>query len=92
MNDGIEMAKEAPVNRKEDILVVDDTPENLRLLSSFLVNEGYNVRKALTGQMALTAMDTVLPDLILLDIMMPVMDGYQVCEKLKSNPKTAEIP
>jgi diguanylate cyclase (GGDEF)-like protein len=80
------------VTRKEDILVVDDTPENLRLLSSFLVNEGYNVRKALTGQMALTAMDTVLPDLILLDIMMPAMDGYQVCEKLKSNPKTAEIP
>lgn len=92
MSDDTETTNEVPVTRKEDILVVDDTPENLRLLSSFLVNEGYNVRKALTGQMALTAMDTVLPDLILLDIMMPVMDGYQVCEKLKSNPKTAEIP
>ncbi|MBE9227374.1 EAL domain-containing protein [Phormidium sp. LEGE 05292] len=84
--------EQAIVNQKEDILIVDDTPENLRLLSSFLVKEGYNVRKALTGQMALTAMDTVLPDLILLDIMMPAMDGYQVCEKLKSNPKTTEIP
>ncbi|OKH39797.1 GGDEF domain-containing response regulator [[Phormidium ambiguum] IAM M-71] len=86
------LTTEEPGNQKEDILVVDDTPENLRLLSSFLVREGYNVRKALTGQMALTAMDTVLPDLILLDIMMPNMDGYQVCEKLKSNPKTAAIP
>lgn len=92
MNVNKMLATEEPVNQKEDILVVDDTPENLRLLSSFLVREGYNVRKALTGQMALTAMDTVLPDLILLDIMMPNMDGYQVCEKLKSNPKTAAIP
>jgi diguanylate cyclase (GGDEF)-like protein len=92
MNVDSELTKQAIENQKEDILIVDDTAENLRLLSSFLVNEGYNVRKALTGQMALTAMDTLLPDLILLDIMMPVMDGYQVCEKLKSNPKTAEIP
>ncbi|MFB2834854.1 EAL domain-containing protein [Floridanema evergladense] len=92
MNVNSKLTKQALVNHKEDILIVDDTAENLRLLSSFLVNEGYNVRKALTGQMALTAMDTLLPDLILLDIMMPVMDGYQVCERLKSNPKTAEIP
>lgn len=92
MNVDKTLTTEKPGNQKEDILVVDDTPENLRLLSSFLVREGYNVRKALTGQMALTAMDTVLPDLILLDIMMPNMDGYQVCEKLKCNPKTAAIP
>lgn len=92
MNVDKTLTTERPGNQKEDILVVDDTPENLRLLSSFLVREGYNVRKALTGQMALTAMDTVLPDLILLDIMMPNMDGYQVCEKLKCNPKTAAIP
>jgi len=92
MNVDKTLTTERPGNQKEDILVVDDTPENLRLLSSFLVREGYNVRKALTGQMALTAMDTVLPDLILLDIMMPNMDGYQVCEKLKCNPKTASIP
>lgn len=92
MDNGTEITNKALLSRKEDILIVDDTPGNLRLLSSFLVNEGYNVRKARTGQMALTAMNTVLPDLILLDIMMPVMDGYQVCEKLKSNPRTAEIP
>jgi len=78
--------------KKSDILIVDDTPENLRLLSTFLINEGYTVRKALNGQMALTAVETLPPDLILLDIMMPGMDGYIVCEKLKCNPKNREIP
>ncbi len=77
---------------KEDILIVDDTPENLRLLSTMLMNEGYNVRKAINGQMALTAAQAAVPDLILLDIMMPLMDGYEVCEKLKATPTTAEVP
>ncbi|MBD1907984.1 MULTISPECIES: two-component system response regulator [Cyanophyceae] len=77
---------------KEDILIVDDTPENLRLLSKMLTKEGYNIRKALNGQMALTAVQSVVPDLILLDIMMPSMDGYQVCKHLKADPRTAEIP
>ncbi|MBD1925535.1 EAL domain-containing protein [Trichocoleus sp. FACHB-90] len=77
---------------KEDILIVDDTPENLRLLSKMLTKEGYNIRKALNGQMALTAVQSVVPDLILLDIMMPNMDGYQVCKHLKADPRTAEIP
>ena len=75
-----------------DILVVDDTPENLRLLATILAKEGYNVRKALNGSMALTAVQTVQPDLILLDIMMPGIDGYEVCYRLKSNPQTARIP
>lgn len=77
---------------KKDILIVDDTPENLRLLSTMLSSQGYSVRKALSGQMALTAVQTLVPDLILLDIMMPVMDGYEVCETLKADCKTAEIP
>lgn len=75
-----------------DILVIDDIPENLRLLATILVKEGYNVRKALNGSMALTAVQTVQPDLILLDIMMPDMDGYEVCHRLKTNPQTAKIP
>lgn len=79
-------------SNKEDILIVDDTPENLRLLSTMLVAHGFNVRKALNGQMALTAASTVRPDLILLDIMMPDIDGYEVCEQLKANDRTAEIP
>jgi len=78
--------------KTEDILIVDDTPDNLHLLSRMLTRQGYNVRKALSGSMALTAAQTVAPDLILLDIMMPEMDGYQVCQHLKSDPKTSEIP
>lgn len=77
---------------QKDILIVDDTPENLRLLSTMLSGQGYNVRKALSGQMALTAVQTLVPDLILLDIKMPMMDGYEVCEKLKADLKTAKIP
>ncbi|WAL59402.1 two-component system response regulator [Thermocoleostomius sinensis] len=76
-----------------DILIVDDTPENLRLLSVMLSKQSdCVVRKALSGQAALVAAQTVIPDLILLDIMMPDMDGYQVCQHLKSVPATADIP
>lgn len=76
-----------------DILIVDDTPENLRLLSVMLSKQSdCIVRKALSGQAALVAAQTVIPDLILLDIMMPDMDGYQVCQHLKSVPATADIP
>jgi len=75
-----------------DILVVDDTAENVRLLSTILTREGYQVRKAINGQLALTAVQARLPDLILLDIMMPDMDGYAVCAYLKKMPSTAEVP
>ncbi|BAY96760.1 response regulator receiver sensor signal transduction histidine kinase [Tolypothrix tenuis PCC 7101] len=77
---------------KGNILVVDDTPNNLRLLSAMLTSQGYEVRKALNGKMALTACRVVLPDVILLDINMPEMDGYQVCQELKSDRVTAEVP
>lgn len=79
-------------NTKEDILIVDDTLENLRLLSTLLLKQGYNVRKAINGQTALKAVQTVVPDLILLDIMMPDLNGYQVCQQLKADPQTAKIP
>lgn len=75
-----------------DILIVDDTLENLQLLAAMLSNQGYTVRKALNGPMALTAVQAILPDLILLDIMMPDMDGYEVCRCLKTNPVTADVP
>jgi signal transduction histidine kinase len=77
---------------KANILVVDDTPDNLRLLSAMLTSQGYEVRKALSGKMALTACQMVLPDVILLDINMPEMDGYEVCRQLKANDKTRPIP
>ncbi|MBH8552564.1 hybrid sensor histidine kinase/response regulator [Nostocaceae cyanobacterium CENA357] len=79
-------------NSKGNILVVDDTPDNLRLLSAMLTAQGFEVRKALNGKIALTACQIVLPDLILLDINMPGMDGYQVCQQLKADAKTCEVP
>src|SRR6476469_544157 len=77
---------------KGNILVVDDTPDNLRLLSTVLAGGGYEVRKALTGQMALMAAKTARPDLILLDINMPGMNGYEVCSQLKADEHTRDVP
>lgn len=75
-----------------DILIVDDKLENIRFLSDFLSKQNYQVRKAVSGQAALTAIKTLPPDLILLDINMPGMGGYEVCERLKKDPKTQPIP
>ena len=74
------------------ILVVDDVLENLRLLNTILAEEGYKVRKVRNGKMALTTVQTNPPDLILLDINMPEMDGYEVCQHLKSAEQTRDIP
>ncbi|MBA3920587.1 MAG: response regulator [Nostocaceae cyanobacterium] len=77
---------------KKNILVVDDTPDNLRLLSAMLTGQGYEVRKALNGKLALSACQMLLPDLILLDISMPEMDGYEVCQQLKASDRTRHVP
>ncbi len=79
-------------NSKGNILVVDDTPANLRLLVDILTEKGYKVRPVLNGKLALTAARGIPPDLILLDIMMPEMDGYEVCEHLKADERTRYIP
>ncbi|MCT7985531.1 response regulator [Laspinema sp. A4] len=75
-----------------NILIVDDEPNNLRLLSDLLKKQGYKVRAVLSGEMALSAAKSHPPDLILLDIMMPDMDGYQVCHHLKNDSETCQIP
>lgn len=75
-----------------DILIVDDTPDNLRLLSAMLLENGYKVRKAINGERALQAVHAVAPDLILLDVMMPDMRGYEVCYYLKESAATRDIP
>ena len=75
-----------------NILIVDDTPHNLRLLSQMLSEHGYQVRAALNGPRALAAVQATPPDLILLDIMMPEMDGYEVCNRLKADEHTRDIP
>ena len=77
---------------QESILIVDDLPENIRLLSSLLSNQGYEVKSATDGAMALSIIKANCPDLILLDIMLPMMDGYQVCRALKSQEETQHIP
>jgi signal transduction histidine kinase len=74
------------------ILVVDDTPANLRLLAGMLKDQGYKVRPAPNGRLALQAAAKDPPDLILLDINMPEMNGYEVCEKLKEDEVLAPIP
>ena len=76
----------------ENILIVDDKLENLKVLESTLIEQGYTVRKAINGSMALMGANAEPPDLILLDIKMPDMDGYEVCRQLKDNSKTKDIP
>lgn len=74
------------------ILLVDDTPENLGVLSDMLEAAGYSVQRATSGQAALESVHKDPPDLILLDIMMPGMTGFEVCEKLKADETTEAIP
>ncbi|MEP7286832.1 MAG: hybrid sensor histidine kinase/response regulator [Chloroflexota bacterium] len=74
------------------ILVVDDVPANLELLTGMLKKQGYRARPALSGAIALKSARAAPPDLILLDISMPDLDGYQVCEQLKADELTHEIP
>ena len=74
------------------ILIVDDEPANLQLLADLLKQRGHAVRVAPSGQLALNYISRQKPDLILLDVNMPGMDGYEVCRRLKDNPDWAMIP
>ncbi len=78
--------------KKENILIVDDIPANLQILSKILKVKNYKIRPAISGPIALKSVQSNLPDLILLDILMPDMNGYEVCEKLKASKKTRDIP
>lgn len=80
------------VERRGTILVVDDVPDNLRLLTAALAKEGYDVRCAANGAMALKAVQNITPDLVLLDIRMAGLDGYAVCEKLKKSHRVQDVP
>jgi two-component system sensor histidine kinase ChiS len=86
------MSTTANPNIKANILVIDDTPANLRLLAGMLMEQGYKVRPAPNGEMALTAAKASIPDLILLDITMPGMNGYEVAHHLKADGATADVP
>ncbi|MEM1167716.1 MAG: response regulator [Cyanobacteria bacterium P01_H01_bin.35] len=80
------------MNKLDIILIVDDNPTNLGVLSDFLDETGYEVWVAKSGEMALQRIEYALPDLILLDIMMPGMDGFETCSYLKNKTETCDIP
>ena len=79
-------------DRQSRVLVVDDTPQNVRLLEAILIPRGYQVVTASSGQQALDLVAEQLPDIVLLDIMMPGMDGHEVCRRLRADEATALLP
>jgi CheY-like chemotaxis protein len=81
-----------PDSPRGRVLIVDDTPANLALLAEMLMNRGYEVSVATSGQRALGLVEAAPPDLIMLDVSMPDMDGYEVCRRLQAHPSTARIP
>ncbi|HEY9738139.1 MAG TPA: ATP-binding protein [Trichocoleus sp.] len=86
------MTEPLPQPYRADILAIDDTPENLQLLSQLLADRNYKVRSVTKGTTALRAAQAAPPDLILLDVNMPQMNGYEVCQQLKADERTREIP
>ncbi|HEY9646184.1 MAG TPA: EAL domain-containing protein [Chroococcidiopsis sp.] len=86
------MRHELFADRIPEILIADDTLDSLRLLSNALSGQGYDVRSVTSGMLAIASVQAALPDLILLDIKMPDLSGYEVCQRLKADPKTQEIP
>ena len=86
------MSQERTGARKAKILIVDDNPTNLQILMQVLEAADYSVLAATGGERALQVAAQGMPDLVLLDVMMPEIDGYEVCRRLKQNPKTQAIP
>jgi PleD family two-component response regulator len=84
--------REDKQGRSPSILIVDDVPTNLQVLSSMLKERGYEARPVPNAKLALQAAVNDPPDLILLDITMPEMSGYDLCQRLKADPKLAEVP
>ena len=74
------------------VLIADDNEQNRELLDAYLAEEGYEISMSTDGQETLDAINAQQPDLILLDIMMPRMSGYEVCEQIKASPETRDIP
>lgn len=81
-----------PVPSGNSILVVDDVPLNLDVIVEYLIKAGYDIFVATDGENALEQLEIVRPDLILLDVMLPGLDGFEVCQRIKKNPKTFDIP
>ncbi len=86
------MKEEEQETGKGRILIIDDTPANLKVLIAVLSQKGYRIHAANEGQLGLRFLQVMIPDVILLDIRMPGMDGYEVCSRLKEDPRTQDIP
>jgi DNA-binding response OmpR family regulator len=82
----------AAERRGATLLIVDDKPQNLRLISDFLAEQGFELMLTRSGAQALEKIELAMPDLVLLDVTMPKMDGFEVCRRLKSNARTAGLP
>src|SRR4029450_9329997 len=80
------------MNAPAKILVVDDTPRNVKLLADLLTVKGYSVVTAVSGREALALIESDPPDLVLLDVVMPEMSGYEVCRKIREIPETRILP
>lgn len=78
--------------RQAGVLVVDDNEQNLELLQAYLDDLGCTIRTARDGVEAMAEVDALVPDLVLLDVMMPRMSGFQVCERIKASPRTRDVP
>ncbi|MCP4152583.1 MAG: response regulator [bacterium] len=91
-DDKIVDSNDQGTEKKPMVLIVDDVPKNLQVLASTLRAEDCQIAAATNGQKALDMLNKITPDLILLDVMMPELNGFQVCEKLKADPNTAELP
>lgn len=74
------------------ILIVDDVPANIQLIANMLSKEAFQISAALSGPQALALVERVQPDLVLLDVTMPAMDGFETCRQLKARPETADVP
>lgn len=92
MNTQIQNPDPEPRPTPGHILIVDDTQKNIQVLGSILRQEGYAINVATNGRQALESLSRIHPDLILLDVMMPEMDGFETCQHLKKDPATADIP
>lgn len=86
------MKEDIVTGLRHEVLIVDDNPANLGLLVGILKEQGYEAKGAISGGLALQAVTATLPDLILLDIKMPIMNGFEVCRRLKGNAATKDIP
>ena len=86
------MLENIEIKQDINIMIVDDEPTNIRILVDILKNEGFNTRVARDGKTALSSLELSTPDLILLDINMPEMDGYEVCKRIKQDEQLKKIP